>query len=200
MLLECTHCNYNVCLLYFRVFPVSPLPCKCVSLWHVCLQCSVWTCVLHSIVLLWHHSSFQYQFLNKPYMKSCLFVSFHGSTLEGTQSRVLHDWHRWNPADTPLQCKDSPFGPSAQIEHPWTTAVAPWEEKPVAPAANWSASSRTNSNKEILVTRLLHCFILSIEIRLVILHDWKVILDDHKLTPGWCQYFIQVFTCLNPIE
>ena len=51
-----------------------------------------------------------------------------------------------------LQCKDSPFGPSAQIEHPWTTAVAPWEKRPVAPVANWSTSSRTNSNKEILVT------------------------------------------------
>ena len=53
-----------------------------------------------------------------------------------------------------LQCKDSPFGPSAQIEHPWTTAVTSWEERPVDPAANWSVSSRTNSNKEILVTFL----------------------------------------------
>ena len=51
-----------------------------------------------------------------------------------------------------IQCKDSPFEPSAWIEHPWTAAVTPWEERPVAPAANWSASSRTNSNKEILVT------------------------------------------------
>ena len=51
-----------------------------------------------------------------------------------------------------LQYKDSPFGPSARIEHPWTTAVTPWEKRPVAPVANWSASSRTNSNKEILVT------------------------------------------------
>ena len=52
---------------------------------------SVWTCMLCFIVLLWHHSRFQLQFLNKPYMKSCLFVSFRGSTPEGTQDRVLHD-------------------------------------------------------------------------------------------------------------
>ena len=62
-----------------------------------------------------------------------------------------------------LQCKDSPFGPSAWIEHPWTTAVTPWEKRPVVPVANWSASSRTNSNKEILVRyrkRIFSAFIL----------------------------------------
>ena len=42
--------------------------------------------------------------------------------------------------------------PSAQAEHPWTTAVAPWEKRPVAPVANWSASSKTNWYKEILKT------------------------------------------------
>ena len=54
---------------------------------------------------------------------------------------------------TPSQlCVSFTLEPSAQTEHPWTTAVAPWEKRPVAPAANWSASSRTNWYKEILVT------------------------------------------------
>ena len=47
----------------------------------VYLQSTVWTCILRSIVLLWHHSTFQNWLFNKPYMKSCLFVSFRESTL-----------------------------------------------------------------------------------------------------------------------
>ena len=52
----------------------------------------------------------------------------------------------------PELCVSFTLEPSAWTEHPWTTAVTTWEKRPVAPAANWSASSRTNWYKEILVT------------------------------------------------
>ena len=64
----------------------------------------------------------------------------------------LHDSHRWHWLPPLHLCVSFTLGPSAPTEHPWTTAVTPWEKRPVAPAANWSASSRTNWYKEILVT------------------------------------------------
>ena len=44
MLLECTHCSYNVCLLYFRVFVQSlscSLLCNCVYSYGMCMYNAV---------------------------------------------------------------------------------------------------------------------------------------------------------------
>ena len=70
-----------------------------------------------------------------------------GSTLEGTQFQSAVEGAQ--PARSVVSPK---IGPSAWTEHPWTTAVTPWEKRPVAPVANWRVLSRISSIKEILVT------------------------------------------------
>ena len=70
-------------------------------------------------------------------MKSGVFLCTLDTLLEGYHVKTISSPKLW---------------PSARIEHPWTTAVTPWEKRPVAPVANWSVSSRTNNLKEISVT------------------------------------------------
>ena len=77
---------------------------------------------------------------------ACLYLS-HGSTPEGTQSQSIAEG-----AQSTRSVVSPKIGPSARIEHPWTTAVTPWDQRPVAPVADRRVSSRTDSIKEILVT------------------------------------------------
>ena len=75
---------------------------------------------------------------NKIFNYEVLFISLHsGYSLEGLSMPSSISSKLWS---------------SAQKEHPWATAVAPWEKRPVTPVDSWSASSRTNWYEEILVT------------------------------------------------
>ena len=83
---------------------------------------------------------------------ACLYLS-HRSTPEGTQFQSAVEG-----AQSTRSVVSPKIGPSAWIEHPWITAVTPWDQRPVAPVANWRVSSRANSIKEILVTLLMYYF------------------------------------------
>ena len=132
------HCHYNECLLCFMV--------------------SFWTSVLPTIVLLCcdttPHSS--ELFLIKSTQEAASLSSSHQRTPEGTCRKHQNGRHWWTLSVTlSPACVNSPkIGPNAQIEHPWTSAVTPWEKRLVAPAANWSVLSRVDSLKEILVTNI----------------------------------------------
>ena len=135
MLLECTHCNYSVCLLYFRVSTVvsvlvqslscSPLS-NCVYSYGMCIYNAVsgLVCCIPLYCCDTTPTSSTSFSINLTWKAACLcpFV--------GVLQRVLKVEHcvtnTGGVQPTPiLQCKDSPFGPSAWIEHPWTTAVTP---------------------------------------------------------------------------
>ena len=70
----------------------------------------------------------------------CLFARVPSGVHSVPDQGDSHRWHRLPPLQL---CVRFTLGPSAQTEHPWTTAVTPWEKRPVAPAANWSALSKT---------------------------------------------------------
>ena len=80
---------------------------------------------------------------------ACLYLS-RGSTPEGTQFQSTVEG-----AQSTRSVVSPKIGPSAQIEYPWITAVAPWDQRPVGPVANWRVSNQTNSIKEILVTTIV---------------------------------------------
>ena len=139
-------------LLYFRVFltanfAVFAVSCDCVN-YVQCVKYPVFrlVCCL-SLCGCDTTPSAGCCFSIKITLKAASLYLSHGSTPEGTQFQSIAEG-----AQSGRSVVSPKIGPSAWIEHPWTTAVTPWEKRPVAPVANWSVSSRTNSIKEILVT------------------------------------------------
>ena len=120
MLVECTHCNYNVCLLYFRVsvFVLSP-SVNCVYSYGLCIYNPVFGLVC-CIPL--------YCCDTTPTSSTSVSINLTGKAASlcpfaGVLQRVLRVklcvTGTGGDQLTPLlQCKDSPLGSSAQTEHP----------------------------------------------------------------------------------
>ena len=116
-------------LLYFAVFAVS---CDCVNY----VQCvkypvSRLVCCL-SLCGCDTTPSAGCCFSIKITLKAASLYLSRGSTPEGTQFQSIAEG-----APSIRSVVSPKIGPSAQIEHPWTTAVTPWEKRPVAPGEYW---------------------------------------------------------------
>ena len=108
---------------------------SCVSTFHCLDLCVAFHCI--AVNLTWKAACL------------CPFTRVPSGVYSVPDQRDSHRWHRLAPLQL---CVRFTLGPSAWTEHPWTTAVTPWEKRPVAPAANWSVLRKTNWYKEILVT------------------------------------------------